>query len=352
MQHRKFLFIFLFNWLSFLHVFAQTPHQNSLDSLIEISVQLTVQQKYDSAMIAGKQIIARDKTHPIGYLFVAVTLQSKMMDFETTQWEKTFLTHLKQARQAAETVLDKEPRNAWALFYLGSAYSYQAFYSSKQNHYMAAFRDAARGISALRKAVDIDSTLYDAYLGLGSYLFWRSQKTKSLTWLPFIKDERKKGIELIELSIQKGAYSRYAGINALVWIYIELKDYENALKWAKIGEQAFPGSRYFAWCLAESCYRRKDYQNAVGYYQWLLDSLSAESFNNHYNEIVCLTKLADSYYSLNQFRKALMYCYVAERLILSPDIKKRASKKFSQLNEIKLKCEKQLQQAAITPASY
>jgi len=333
-----------------LRTAAQTPQKAHLDSLLHLSINLTISQHYDSAFSVGRQITTRFPAHPIGYLFMAATLQTQMMDYETTHREQLFESYLDTTIESAQKYLGHHPNDAWSYFYIGSAYAYRAFFESKQNRYWSALRNVRRGMPALRQAIALDSTLYDAYLGLGSYLFWRSEKTKSLNWLPFFKDERERGIRMIKMSVRKSHYSRYPAMNALVWIYLELNDYEQALQWARQGGDFFPDSRYFKWCLAETHFRLRNYIPAIDYFQQIISSLQNEKFNNHYNEIVCHLKIARCHFELKQYQAALEHCLAVEQLNLSPDIRERATSKIEHLNQLKKDCQHYLRHTSLIKA--
>jgi len=343
--------IILCTLLNSPEVFPQSPFQDSLAVSVQRSIEWTINQNYPAAEALGHQLTRQYPAHPIGYLFVAATIQSKMMDFETTLWEKEFLTCLDSTRARARKNLHTNPNDAWAHFYLGSAEVYHGFYESKQNHLFSAYPFVARGIDELKIAVQLDPEIYDAYLGLGSYLFWRSEKTKSLAWLPFIKDERAAGLQLILKSIKHGQLTRFAGINGLVWIYLEQQKFDEALHWARIGEATFPNSRYFYWCLAETFFRKQDFPAAIDYFSKILVSLKRESFNNHYNEIVCHQKIAQAYLEIGQQQLALVHCLAVEKIELTPEIRHRAKNKLVRLQEIKKHCQPQFVQTSLLDAS-
>jgi hypothetical protein len=342
--------IFLFIILNSPEIFPQTPFRDSLAVAVQRSIELTINQEYPAAENIGRQLASQYPSHPIGYLFLAATIQSKMMDFETTVWENEFFAFLDSTRSRAQKYSKNHPEDAWAYFYLGSTDVYRGFYESKQNRYFAAYHYVVRGIDQLKNAVELNPEIYDAYLGLGSYLFWRSEKTKSLAWLPFISDEREAGLQLILKSIENGQLTRFAGINGLVWIYLEQKNYEQALHWAQIGAAAFPNSRYFHWCLAETFFRKQDFATAVEYYGKILISLNRETFNNHYNEIVCHQKIAQAYLETRQYQLALVHCLAVEKIELTPQIRHRARNKLARLEEIKKSCQPQFLQTNLIDA--
>lgn len=352
MYRLVFSILFSFLLIKIPAVIAQTPFQDSLLIQVERSIEYTIIQDYTAAEKLGRQLVKQYPTHPIGCLFLAATFQSKMMDFETKIWENDFFSALDSARFRARNYLKQHPKDGWTHFYIGSADVYRGFYESKLKNYFAAYRYVTRGIGHLEKAVKLNPEIYDAYLGLGSYKFWRSEKTKSLAWLPFISDEREVGLELIMKSVEKGKLTRFAAINGLVWIYLEQKKYDTALHWAKIGEAAFPDSRYFHWCLAETYFRKQQFTPAIEYYSKILSSLNQETFNNHYNEIVCHRKIAEAHFELERYQLALVHCLAAEKLELTPQIRYRARDKLARLQEIKQLCHQQfLQTNLLTPAN-
>ncbi len=337
------ILLYFSNWL---------PAQNNLpvvlDSLLRRSVEFTIQQNYEKAEATGLEIIQRYPAHPLGHLFMAATLQSKMLDYETDIFRDKFFNYLDKAEQLAKQAIRRDPENPMNHFYSGSTYCYRAFYAGKQNQILQAYWQVSSGIEALEKAVKLDSAIYDAYLGIGSYLFWKSQKIQFLNWLPLIKDERANGIALIEKTIANGKYSRFAAINALAWIYIELKQYDKAIEIAMAGEKAFPQSRYFQWCLAEACFRGKNYTQSIHYFKAILNSIAGEKFNNHYNEVVCHQKLAECYFNLTQFDNALLHCQNIETIRPDSDIQERLKKRLEKVARLKDECQSLLKSAPLS----
>ncbi|MBN2092209.1 hypothetical protein JW964_21495 [candidate division KSB1 bacterium] len=339
------LLLLFVNWLP-----AQSKLPIMLDSLLQQSVEFTIRQNYAGAESTGLTMMKQYPEHPLGYLFMAATLQSKMLDYETDSFKDIFFNYLDKAEHFAKQAIAQDPQNPMNYFYSGSTFCYRAFYAGKQNQILQAYWHISNGIEALEKAVKLDSTIYDAYLGIGSYLFWKSQKMHFLNWLPLIKDERAKGIGLIQKTTEKGKYSRFAAINALAWIYIELKQYDNAIEIANTGEKAFPQSRYFKWCLAEANFRNKNYMEAIHHFRALLNSVTSENFNNHYNEVVCHQKLGESYFYLSQYEKALYHCQKIEMIHLDSNTHERLKKRMEKVAQLKNECQSRLKPVPLSQA--
>lgn len=75
----------------------------------------------------------------------------------------------------------------------------------------------------------MNNELYDAYLGLGLFYYWKSSKAKVLTFLRLMKDEREKGIEYIKISVAKGRFAPLEGQFDLIQIYYAEDRYQDAL---------------------------------------------------------------------------------------------------------------------------
>ena len=316
------------------HLFA---YVSEVDSLIGRGIDQSIRQNYAEAESTFSKIIRLEKNHPRGYFFLAAVVQSKMMDFETDRWEESFLSLLKKAEHYAKKLIKQNKQNAWAHFYLGSVFSYRAFYNGKSKEYISAIKYGLAGISSLEKAIKLDSTVYDAYFGIGSYKYWRSKLTRYFNWLPLISDERKPGIEMVKLSAQKGKYTKYAAINELTWILIDDGKVTEALKWAKLGLQNYPHSRFFLWGAAKSYYNLNQFNRALEYYNIILTSVKNEEINNHYNEIICYYKIAQCYFHLEQYEKSLNYCDDITKIKTSSGVKDRLNEIFKKVRELKEK---------------
>ncbi|MDZ7261804.1 MAG: hypothetical protein ONB05_06840 [candidate division KSB1 bacterium] len=319
--------------------FAQTDPRSRIDSLILQSIELTIEQKYDEAQAKAQEAINMDKDNPIGYLFQAASLQSMMMDYESLQWKEQFDSLLNMALDVARRWIKKDQDPAWGHFCSGSALCYKAFFLGREKEYFSALHHCLKGVAHLERALSLDSTLYDAYLGIGSYKYWRSRKTRILNWLPFIKDERLEGIDLVRRTVEKGMFSRYAAINGLAWMLMDAGRIQEAINIANLGHEKFPESRFFLWCLAQGYFKLKDYRKANHYYQQILSSLLKEPYNNHYNEIICRYKIAYGHFQLEQYAQAVAQCDTILALKLDNEISHRSQGKIESTVELKRKCE-------------
>lgn len=256
-------------------------------------------------MFTFQKIIDQYPDDLVGYFYQAATLQSEMMHYETDIWGKDFEQLIERAISLGKKEIENGNNDPWTYFYLGTCFSYKGLYQAKIGNYISGFVSARRGLGYLKKAVEKDPTLYDAYLGLGTYKYWAGRFYKYLKWLPWIRDEREEGIRMVKYSVEKGTFSYWVGINSLAWIEYDRKNYWRALALFQKGLGRYPDSPFFIWGVADSYYRLGYFVKAIKVYKKLLKVILSAPLNNGYNEVECRLKLGMSYYALGQYKNAL-----------------------------------------------
>ena len=327
------LLFFIISSARFVHGQIHVASQN--DSLIQSGIELSIQHDYEGAEAIFQQMIEDEPDNPAGYFFMAATIQSKMMDFEADTWEQDFHRYIQLAIHHAKEKRADGKKDSWSLFYRGSAQCYLAFYESRKGDYLAAVRHGLSGISALKKVVDFQPEFYDAYFGIGSYKYWRSQVTRYLNWLPLIADERKEGLHMVLQAVEQGKFTRDVAMNELIWILLDAGRHEEAYFWALKGLEKFPQSRFFLWGAAKSSFALGQYHPAANHYQQLLNSIANARLNNHYNEYICHVNLARCFAELGNYAEAVDQIQIVESLSLSPDLEKKLKKQHKLVQQLK-----------------
>jgi len=303
--------------------------------LIRRGIDHTIMARFDSAFADFETLQARYPAHPVGWFYEAATLQSMMMDYETDRWRAAFYAAADSAERRARALLEHNEDDAWAQFYLGSTLSYKGLFQAKNGKVVGGFVSAKKGLRHLRRAVELDSTLADAYLGLGSYDYWSGVYYKYLRFLPWIKDEREKGIAQIKKAIAASHFSYWISVNTLGWIAYNQKDYAQAIECFQRGLAHYPESRFFLWGLADTYFKMKDYKGAIGAYSRLLASVEAAPVNNGYNAALCQVRLAHCFQVSGQQERAFQ---LAESMLSQPydkSVKKRLKDGFKTAKKIR-----------------
>ena len=314
---------------------AVDPADEPVKSEILQGIELTINNQFDQAIQIYQKLKERYPHHPIGYFYIAAAIQAKMLDAENYSASREFNQMISQSIHLADSLIDSGTEDGWIYFYYGSSLLYRGLMKTKQGGWFSAYRDASKGVKYLEKAVQKDSTIYDAYLGIGSYKYWKSARTNFLTWLPFIADEREEGLSLIRKSLQNGIFVKWIGRDQLCWILMDKGDYPEALEIARSNCQAYPESRFFRWTLAFATFHTGEWSGSYELYQNLLNDARGIEDNNHLNEIDCLVHMAEISAERAEWTKAYDLADQALKINLDDPIRKRAKNKLKKALEIR-----------------
>ncbi|MFZ5516641.1 MAG: hypothetical protein ACOY90_08380 [Candidatus Zhuqueibacterota bacterium] len=329
----------------FIFINMQIGLASDSDSLIQRGIELSINHRYAEAESIFAQIISENPDQPEGYFFMAATIQSKMMDYESDTWDRDFHHYIELAIATSEKQLAEHPGDNLSLFYQGSALSYLAFYQGRKQEYVAALRNAMAGISRLKRIAGTDPEFADVYFGLGSYKYWWSRATKYLNWLPLLSDDRRDGIRMVERAVEQGQFTRYAAMNELIWMLLDASLSGEAFAWSLRGLEKFPDSRFFLWGAAKSALALDKINDAERYFTRLLNSITAEPINNGYNESICRINLAEINFELKHFEHAQSQLDRLTGMQLAPGIEKRLVDQRERASQLQKKLSKSASQS-------
>ena len=227
---------------------------------------------------------------------------------------------------------------------MGTADGYDAYDRVERGDWFGGVRKGMSSASKFEEIINKDSSFYDAYVGIGTYYYWRSRKTEFLRWLPFVKDDRERGIRMLMIGAEHSEYNKFAAMSALVSIYLDRKDYKQVEEWSKQGLKYYPENRIFLWGLATAYDRQNRPAEAVSSYSNLLENIMRAHAPHPYNEIVCRLNLVKSKVALNDttaasynLKKLLSY----ETCVFPANIQSRAKSKFEEAQALLFKLENQ-----------
>ncbi|MDZ7292306.1 MAG: hypothetical protein ONB44_21105 [candidate division KSB1 bacterium] len=310
-----------------------------IDSLLQQVIVHTILQEYKEALALTDSVIRLIPNEPAGYFFRAAVLQSRILDYETFEDEKPFFKASTTCRKLAQKKLSQRNDEAWAHFFIGSALGYEAFYLGKKRRYFEAFRTGWQSIQHLEAALRFDPQLYDVYLGIGTYKYYRSKLSKNFKWLPFVKDERETGILMVREALAKGRYSRAAALNGLSWILMDENRNEEALALADSALRLYPGSRFFLWGAGEAAFRVGRYEQASACYRQILQSLQNENRLSPYLELVARTRLAKVCQAADKMDEACRELKRVSEIELSKDDRERGEEYLRAAERYRKNCQ-------------
>ena len=153
-----------------------------------------------------------------------------MSNFRINDFQQELEENVQLAIDKGNGWLRKGRDDPWLHFYVGAAYGYRAFNRFRKHDFIGAYLDGKKGVNNFDKALTIEPTLYDVYLGLGVYHYWRTAKSKFLRVIAFwMSDKRELGLRQIEFFVDHALYSRNEAIYALIAAFFDSGRYEKAL---------------------------------------------------------------------------------------------------------------------------
>ena len=230
-------------YLSFLGVLvflasavrAEFPGED-IDGLIEQGQRCTLSGEYAQALAAFDEVSNLRPGHPAGSFYKAAVWERRMADLQEACWESVFYALVDSAIAGGERLIQGGTEDPWVYAFVGAACGLKGVYEAQQERWWTAFRDGWQGVKWLREALGKAPDLCDAYVGMGTYLYWRGKMTHMLTWLPFVRDERTEGIRLLEIAAARSRYSRDGARCQLLWIFSEEGRFGEAME---IGQELY-----------------------------------------------------------------------------------------------------------------
>lgn len=305
-------YIYIFSLIAALSLFSfagpafagLSMDSPQVDSIIFRALELVYADSTFEAVDQFKKLIDLFPEDPIGYFYVSATLQTMMDDFRNYSYKDEFNNYMDLAIKKGEAKKKNKTLTAHDYLYLGGAVGFRGINKALTGNWPGAFVDGLKGRGYLDDALKVDPELYDVYYGLGSYHFWKSLKSKIFWWLPFVADNRQKGINMIKLAIEKGKYAREDANFALVRIWVENKEYDKAFAQINMLMPLFPDKPFLLWLLAQAQRENQMYDGAIGSYLTLLDKLTASKYYHPAGEVECRYFLAQTYYDKGDFENA------------------------------------------------
>jgi tetratricopeptide (TPR) repeat protein len=122
-----------------------------------------------------------------------------LLDPDSRELDDEFSTAVDRAIASTEAWTDRAPDDAEAWFYKGGAYAARVQWRVLRNEKLAAARDGKSIKLSLERAIELDSTLEDAYFGVGMYKYYADVAPAAAKFLRFLLllpgGDRREGLE-------------------------------------------------------------------------------------------------------------------------------------------------------------
>jgi hypothetical protein len=309
---------------------GEFPQQRDVESIKHI-VDAGFRGDYAVAESLCINLENRHPYHPIGYVMHAAMLQSQMLDDEHFDYADDFYALIRLSERKCNGKLRDSPDDAWVLYCLGLAYGSRAVYDSRAGSWWSAVTNGIKSKRAFTDCIGADSSFYDAYVGIGSYHYWRTVKTGAINWLPFVQDDRAEGLRELRLAADSSLFSADFARNSLIWIWMDMELYEEAESLSVEMQNKYPEGRKFLWSMAYARLKQDDFLGAEAVYTELISRIEANPHGNNYNIVECRYRLASIYLETEQYTKCGRQCRLAQELDLEEGVRKRLKGRLAEI---------------------
>jgi tetratricopeptide (TPR) repeat protein len=283
---------------------AKTTRESPLDSLIDVGLDLTIMQQYDAALSHFAELSHRYPNHPAGPTYYLGTILSRSKDCQSLP-ERSVVDSLLDVATLRVGHLNSSPDlRLEGRYYEGALLGLDAHDRAERKEAWGAFLKARASASVLEGVIEQDSSWFDAYVGVGTYAYWRSRKTDFLNWLPFLSDRREEGIKLLNHAAEKSRHQRYAALLSLLWVYLDAGRYEEAESTARRLLERANSNRLALLGLGTALTRLRRNEEAAHVYKCLLESIQSSEANSPMNELVARVRLASVSLAIGSYDEA------------------------------------------------
>ena len=210
--------------------------------------QLLFDYDFEEALKHYARVSERFPEHPTGPYNIATTIWTRLAQRSngmrgsslrndrffsqqgrpktTPEEEAAFREHLEEAYRRAEGLLERDPDDLEALYYLGATEGLESGWAVIVDRaWFRAARTIRRGVRRHRRVQELDPGFRDAYAVPGAYDYGIATLPRPLRWLAFLfgmRGDREGGLSGVALTANEGRRARWGGL----WTYALLMQRE------------------------------------------------------------------------------------------------------------------------------
>ncbi|MEO0078038.1 MAG: hypothetical protein ABIK86_03455 [candidate division WOR-3 bacterium] len=239
-------------------------------------VEYTYLQQYDSAGQLIHEIASLDRKDPAAAFWLLTLLQLLIYDSGNSWLSDSFYSVCERATELASQRLRQNAHDASARFYRGMTLLTRARYQAWLGQPSMALRTMLGVVPELRKALSDDSTLVDAWLGLGMVEYFRALSSRYTLGLPVL-GSRQAAREMVKKVIEGRGVFRTAARFSLAFMLKEDGDHAAAESLCRSLLRSYPGNRSALRTMRDNSFQAGNYVQAVSIGR-AVDSLIRRSF--------------------------------------------------------------------------
>jgi len=282
------------------------------ETLVPVEICQTISQyilsgRYREAEETANSFIHEHPKEPAGPLFKASVLQYECIDYEDYSRNDEFSELLDTTEILAREKLASDSGDLWATYYIFAANGLRSARASISGRFVYSVVKGRSGAVGMLQIIEDDSTFYDAYLMAGSYHFWKSVAIAPMTWLPFINDEREKGISEVKKAISQGRLTGPLSNTVLIEMFLSCNP-ESAAELTEKMVELYPSCQLFTWQLGEAYKKLNRFEDAVRVFTKIAESMKKDEADDGSGELRSWWKLAVLSKSVGKKEECIYFC--------------------------------------------
>ena len=203
--------------------FALSP---GADERYDRGIAMMYRLEFDGAEREFKEIIKLSPRDPAGYFALAALAwwrhsQNFDMQGDDGAMERDFVSNSDRVIELSRR-MEKEGRDLdQAYFFMGSAYGLQGRWHAVKRNWWRAYTHGKKGRRLLKRCVELNPAVYDAFLGLGIFDYYAATLPGALGLAAklFVGGDKARGIEYVRVAKERGRFFKTEARFFLIEIY-------------------------------------------------------------------------------------------------------------------------------------
>ncbi len=282
------------------------PAQKKLKELITSGLNYSYNFDLEKAEQKFNQAIDLYPEYPHGYHYISQLNLWAYLGSKDEAELQSFLTHSELAKIKGERLFEANENDASLSYLLGSIYTLQATAKSFTGSSLDAFWAAKSAVGYYETTIEIDSTFYDAYLGLGLFNYALSYVPGIFKWavnLSGLSYDKEKGLQYLQIANKKGKLDQTEAAFHLAKIYTDyVAEYDSASILLKKLISKYPKNSLFHYQYAVLKIKAKELNKAEESLQKVLKINHPKFYQT--NSLSSFL-MGDIYFKRNNFEKAI-----------------------------------------------
>jgi len=294
--------------LLFLIPSVLIPSEMEITDLIKKGLDYSYNFELEKARECFRKVINENPDHPQGYHYLSGTYLWVYISNKKENDFNKFLKYSDMTIARAEKLLNTNDKDADVLYILGANYGFRAMAYMKTNSQINAVWAVKNSNKYLNETLEINSAMYDAYLGLGLFNYALSMVPGVFKWalkLAGLSGDREEGIHNLKQAYRYGDLTKTEAAYYLSQIYTEtIADYNTAIGYLRQIIKQYPGNSLFKYSYAVALIKNRKPQEA----EEILRKIIAER-NPHFQQVTSFSYflVGDILFRKNEFREAINY---------------------------------------------